>query len=206
MSPALRILAAIAFVSAIAPAGAQNAQTVDPGWPCHQVKVASFPLASVWAGPELDLNAQSWRNESDVAALATKMSQRRSPIEEVESAIGQFKAKAGPDARDKLLRAFAAAFEDLTEQRSRVIEGLERFGRQQHGVADRIRAENEKLQKAVDANNGKPDANEDEIQRQLDWDIRVFTDRRQTVSYVCEVPAEIERRIGAIARAVDQAL
>jgi hypothetical protein len=44
------------------------------------------------------------------------------------------------------------------------------------------------------------------MQKRLDWDLRVFNDRRQTIAYVCETPAEIERRIGEIARAVHEAL
>jgi hypothetical protein len=203
---ALRIMTVIVIAGALAPGFALSAGTVDPDWPCQQVKVTSFPLASVWAGPDLDLNAQSRRSESDVAELAAKMSQRRVPAEEVASAIAEFKTKAGPDANAKLLGAFAAAFEDLTQQRSKILQGLERFGYQQRAMADQIRAENESLQKAVDANKGEPSASDAEIQRRLDWDMRVFDDRRQTIRYVCELPAEIERRIGVIAQAVQQAL
>ncbi len=206
MSPAFRIIAAIAFASVISPAIAGGPPNKDPDWPCQQLKVMDFPLASVWAGPELDLNAQAWRNESDVADLAAKMSQRRVPVEEVELAIAAFKAKEGPEAKDKLLRAFAAAFGDLTQQRSRVLEGLERFGRRQREMGDRIRTENEALRKAVDANHGQPGADDAALQQKLDWDVRVFSDRQQTVSYVCEAPSDIEHRIGVIARAVQQAL
>ena len=206
MSAAFRIVAAIAFASVISPAIAGGPPNKDPDWPCQQLKVMDFPLASVWAGPELDLDSQAWRNESDVADLVAQMSQRRVPVEEVETAITAFKTKEGAAAKDKLLRAFAAAFGDLTQQRSKVLEGLERFGRRQREMGDRIRAENEALQKAVDASHGQPGADDAALQQKLDWDLRVFNDRRQTVSYVCETPAEIEHRIGVIARAVEQAL
>ena len=43
-------------------------------------------------------------------------------------------------------------------------------------------------------------------QERLLWDIRIFDDRRQTVTYVCEAPTLIEQRIGEIARAVQKAL
>ena len=75
------------------------------------------------------------------------MVQRRVPIADVESAIVEFKAKAGADADAKLLRAFAAAFEDLSQQRSQILDGLEQFGRKQRAMADRIRAESEAVQK-----------------------------------------------------------
>ena len=80
------------------------------------------------------------------------MAQRRVPIADVEAAIAEFKAKAGPDANAKLLRAFAAAFADLSQQRSQIIDGLDRIGRKQKALADRIRAENEAVQKSSDQN------------------------------------------------------
>ena len=146
---ALRAILAIAILVPFAPqAAAQSRAKTDPDWPCQQIKTPTFSLASVWAGPQLDLNSQSWRNESDVADLEAQMAQRRVPIADVEKSIADFKAKAGPDADAKLLRAFAAAFEDLSQQRSQIIDGLDRFGRKQNALADRIRAENEAVQKS----------------------------------------------------------
>lgn len=203
---AFRFVMATALAAAVSPAFAKGPPNTDPNWPCHQLKVTAFPLASVWAGPDLDLSSQAWRDQPDVADLANRMSQRRVPIAEVESAIAAFKAKEGPGGKEKLLTAFAAGFEDLVEQRSKVIEGLERFGRRQRELADGVRSENEALQKAVDANHGQPSAEQAELQKRLDWDLRVFDDRRQSISYVCEVPAEIEHRIGALAQAVQNAL
>lgn len=55
------------------------------------------------------------------------MAQRRVPIGDVEAAIAAFKTKAGPNANVKLLRAFAAAFTESTQQRSQIIDGLDRM-------------------------------------------------------------------------------
>ena len=116
---AARAVLAIAIVTLLAPQAlaAYNGKT-DPDWPCQQIKTPTFSLASIWAGPQLDLNSQSWRNESDVADLKAQMAQRRVPMADVETTIAAFKAKAGPDGDAKLLRAFAAAFADLSQQRS----------------------------------------------------------------------------------------
>src|SRR5579863_8761286 len=116
MYPALRAVLVIAVVAAAAPpAAAQSGVKSDPDWPCQQIKTPTFSLGTVWAGPQLDLNSQSWRNERDVADLAAKMAQRRVPVADVEAAIADFKAKAGPDADAKVLGSFAAAFEDLSQ-------------------------------------------------------------------------------------------
>ncbi|HEY1864981.1 MAG TPA: hypothetical protein VGG77_15125 [Roseiarcus sp.] len=204
---AARAVLAIGTVALLtSQAAAEFKGKVDPDWPCQQIKTPTFSLASIWAGPPLDLDSQSWRNESDVADLEARMAQRRVPIADVEAAIADFKAKAGPDANAKLLRAFAGAFTDLAKQRSQIIDGLDRIGRRQKALADRIRAENETVGNAPDPNSGgqaPPGANS---QERLLWDLRIFNDRRQTVAYVCEAPTLIEQRIGAIARAVQNAL
>ena len=207
MHPAARAVLAIAIVALFAPrAVAQFKGKTDPDWPCQQIKTPTFSLASVWAGPQLDLNAQDWRNESDVADLKAQMAQRRVPIADVEAAITGLKAKAGPDANAKLLRAFAAAFTDLSQQRSEIIDGLDRMGRRQKTLADRIRAENEAVQKSSDQNHDAQTPPGADNQERLLWDLRVFNDRRQTVTYVCEAPTLIEQRIGEIARAVQKAV
>ena len=206
MRLALRIITAIAVAGFVPPALAGGPANTDPDWPCHQLRVTAFPLASIWAGPALDLDSQAWRNEPEVADLAARMSRRRVPIAEVEQAVVDLKTKEGQEAQPKLLGAFAAAFQDLAQQRTKVIDGLERFGRRQRAMGDSIRAENEALQKAVDANHGQPGDKDAELQKQLDWDLRVFDDRGKSIGFVCEVPGEIEQRIGALARAVQQAL
>jgi len=207
MDAALRAVLAIAIMALLASqAIAQSRAKADPDWPCRQIKVQTYSLAGVWSGPELDLNSQSWRDESDIADLAAKMTQRRIPIADVESAVADFKAKTGADADAKLLRAFAAAFQDLSRQRSQILDGLERFGRKQRAMADHIRAENEAVQKSADQNQGGQTLPAADSQEQLRWDIRIFDDRRQTITYVCETPTLIEQRIGAIARAVQAAL
>lgn len=205
MHGSVRAVLAIAIVALIAPPAVAQPK-LDPNWPCQQIKTPTFSLAAVWAGPALDLNSQSWRDEPDVAELKAQMAQRRVPIAEAEKAIADFKAKAGPDGDAKLLRAFAAAFDDLSQQRSEVIDGLDRLGRRQNALADRIHAENEAAENASDQKGDSAAPTGADNQDKLLWDLRIYNDRRQTASYVCEAPTLIEQRIGAIARAVQNAL
>src|SRR6516162_6507009 len=195
MQAAVRGFLGVVTIVLFAPqAVAQSRAKADPNWPCQQIKTPTFSLASVWVGPPLDLNSQSWRDETDVADLKAQMAQRRVPIADVEKAITEFKTKAGPDAEAKLLRAFAAAFEDLSKQRSQIIEGLDRFGRKQHALADRIRAENEAVPPSSDQKSDATPPPGASSQDKLLWDIRIYNDRRQTATYVCEAPTLIEQR------------
>ena len=134
------------------------------------------------------------------------MAQRRVPIADVEIAIADFKAKAGPDADAKLLRAFAAAFADLSQQRSQIIDGLDRIGRRQKALADRIRAENETVQKSSDQkSNGQAPPGADSQERLLVGPPHLR--RSPSDGHIRLRGADmIEQRIGEIARAVQKAL
>ncbi len=44
------------------------------------------------------------------------------------------------------------------------------------------------------------------MEQRVTWEGRVFQDRRQALSYACDVPAKIEQRLFAIARAVQEVL
>lgn len=197
-------LLACAVIAGTAPAQAQRGAHADPDWPCVQIKTPSFGLASVWTGEALDVTSQAWRDDPDTARLVALMTQRRTPAAEVEAAIAAFASKQGAEGRPKLLAAFAGAFAELSAQRAQVMEGLARFGRKQTQMAEAIRRENEALhagQGAVAGPAGEPSP----ALRKLQWDIRLFEERKRTIGYVCETPALIEQRIGLVARAVAQA-
>jgi hypothetical protein len=179
---------------AVAPAQAGGPPVKDPDWPCHQAKIADFPLASVWDGPPV-ATSDGWRDDPVIADLAAQMSQRRVPLDEVKASLATLAASG---AKPKVAQAFAAAFDDLVRQRAEVIAGLDRFGRKQREMAERLRAENEAAHKGPE-----PDA---QALQKLEWDLRVFEDRRRTASYVCEAPQAIETRIGEIAKLVRAAL
>jgi hypothetical protein len=40
----------------------------------------------------------------------------------------------------------------------------------------------------------------------MEWDTRIFEERRKTMNFVCEVPVLIEQRLFALARAIQQSL
>ena len=195
--------AAIAIaLLAVPPAQGAGRPKRDPDWPCQQSKVEAFPLASVWDGPPLDLDANGWRDDSETADLAAQMSQRRVSIADVKTAVDKLLAADAAAARDKLKQAFAAAFVDLSRQRADILAGLDRYGRKMHEMAERIRAENETAHK--DETPGV--ATDDAALQKLQWDLRIYDDRRRTVHYVCEAPQAIEGRIGALVKLVRAAL
>jgi hypothetical protein len=109
------------------------------------------------------------------------------------------------EKQQKAKLLFAGLFDTLNRQRSEVISGIERFTRRQRELVERIRANAlrlRELESAVDRDQGKVA----ELANQVEWDTRIFEDRRKVTRYVCEVPTMIEQRLFGLARAIEQAL
>jgi len=206
----MRRLAVHAFIAAVAIAvtthhSAFAADPRHPDWPCNQIKVPELSVAAVWAGPPIDDVGNAWQNDPQIRDLVPRLAARRTPLDEAEKTIADF---LGGDAarraeRGKLL--FAGLFVTLNQERGTVMTGIERFVQRQKDFADSIRAKARQLRELQDAPN-HDQAKADELVESINWDTRVFEEKRTTIRYVCEVPITIERRLGALSRAIQQAL
>jgi hypothetical protein len=203
----LRYLIPIAaLLLSLATAEAQAPRGRDQGdWPCRQAKVGTIALASVWSGPPIEL-AQDWRSDAELSALVTRASERRTPLEEAQSAIADYAKRLSNDERKaKLTLLMAGIFDRLNGERTDVIAGLERYGHKQKDMAERVKSEVE----ALNAAQSEASADQQKIAdlaNRVQWDTRVFEDRRRGLTYVCETPVLIEQRLGALARTIAAAL
>jgi hypothetical protein len=174
-----------------------------PDWPCAQAKVPEISLAAVWAGPPLDDVKDSWKNDAKVTGLVSKLSARRTPLEEADKAITEFLSSSGADKATTGKLLFAGLFDSLNAQRSSVLNGLERVTRKQREAADKIRSDTIALQALQGAS--PPDQPKiDELGNQLVWETRIFEDRRRVIKFVCEVPTAIDQRLFALGRTIQQ--
>jgi hypothetical protein len=200
---AVLILAAAIGLGTVGRAAAADARY--PDWPCNQVKVPELSVAAMWAGPPLDDVGSRWEADPATRDLVVRLSERRLALDEAEKAIGEFLTGSAGDKQDKAKFLFAGLFDTLNRQRSDVMAAIERFTRKQKDLAARVRAQTLALRELQD----KPDADParvDQASNELAWETRVFEDRRKTISYVCEVPQIIERRLYALSRAIAQNL
>jgi hypothetical protein len=198
-----RIAIAALFVVAASTDFCMAADPRYPDWPCVQAKVPEISLAAVWAGPPLDDATDKWKNDPKVAALVPKLAARRMPLEEAEKTIVEFLAGSAADKTTKGKLLFAGLFDTLNAQRSSVLNGLERVTRKQREAADQVRATTLALQALQGAS--PPDQPKiDELSNQLVWEARIFEDRRRVITFVCEVPTTIDRRLFALGRVIQQ--
>lgn len=174
----------------------------DPDWPCQQIKVARLSLAAIWSGPLPDQQQTDWRQDQQVADLVRETAPRRQPIEQARTEIHDFAQRT---TQPKLLALFDGLFSVLDDERDAVIAGLDRFGARQRELAVSIREDNEKLRAL--RNDPASDASElNQTMQKVMWEAEVFQDRRQALSYACDVPGKIEQRLFALARTIQAEL
>ena len=196
--PRLLLLAAILPLMAAAPSR-------DPDWPCQQIKVPQLSLAAVWSGPPLDPQQEDWRQTPQVADLVGEIAPRRVPIDQAQQKIQAFAAQAGDQKQARLLDLATGLFSALNEERSTVVAGLDRFGARQKELAAELRSDNEKL-RTMQADSSSDAGELNQLTQRVQWEAQVFQDRRQALSYACEVPSKIEQRLFALARTIQDAL
>jgi hypothetical protein len=174
-----------------------------PDWPCAQAKVPEISLAAVWAGPPLDDVANKWKDDAKVSALVAKLAARRTPREEAQKDVADFLTGTAEEKAMKGKLLFSGLFDTLNAQRSSVMNGLERVMRKQRAAVDKIKADTIALQEMQGA--ASPDqAKVDELGNQLNWETRIFEDRRRVLKFVCEVPTTIDQRLFALGREIQQ--
>ena len=198
-------VAGVALVVALCAAGGARPAPPDPNWPCQQIKVPQLSLAAVWSGPSLDPQQGDWREKPQIADLVHEVAQRRVPIEQAQGKIRAFAEQAADQKQPRLLELLAGLFSVLNDERSAVIDGLDRFGAHQKELAATLRSDNEKL-RVMQADPGSDAGDVNQLTQRVTWEAQIFQDRRQSMGYACEVPGKIEQRLFALARTIQQAL
>jgi hypothetical protein len=196
---------ASALALAVSAGASAAAEFDDPDWPCIQRKVPELSIGQMWAGPVPEPDAVA---DAEVRSLAQRLSPRRVSVEEVGSEAAAAVQALGPEARAEELGAlFAAMLARINVERGAVIAGIGRYARHQTELADRIEA----MQVELAGLEAAPDDGKDwdrieELTDTLAWDTRIFRDRAQSLTYVCESPVLLEQRAFAIGRALAELL
>jgi hypothetical protein len=194
-------------VLALLPAGGAAGAATAPAstWPCMQRKVPELSLASIWQRGDIPDAARKLVDDPAVQTLAEKLAARRTPMDEAASDIKAF-AKAAAGNPDLMLQAlFLALFDRMKAERASVMAGIERYGRHQIDLAAKVKAEQQELDRmrSDPKADGAKLANADDEHK---WNLRVFDERQKSLSFVCEVPTIIERRLFSLARLIEAEL
>ncbi len=197
---------ALAVLLLPAASAALAAMNTDPDWPCIQRKVPELSLGQIWNGPELPPTAKDWAKDQEIPVLVKELAARRVPIAEAQNQIRDFATGLPADQKNaRMTMLVQGLFDYMNAERSQVISGIARYAHKQLELAARLRKEASE----VDALRAKPDADVNEVALRTDrltWETRIFEERVQSLTYVCEVPTLIEQRLYALAKAVAEVL
>jgi hypothetical protein len=83
------------------------------------------------------------------------------------------------------------------------MEGIADFSLGQIALSERIEAARVEFDSLLNVEN--PDYDKlDSLEEQIDWDERIYIDRQKNLTYVCETPVLLEKRLFTIAQMLMQ--
>lgn len=174
----------------------QAAGPVDPDWPCIQRRQPALSVAQIWPGPPIPPEAEALAEDPAIRALGLEIALRRTGMEKAKALIADF-AASRPIADQQAL--FLATFTQLQSSRARVMSGITRYAHKQASLDGQINAQRRSFE-ALMAKEPKDFDAIDKLEAEIDWSTRIFLDRQQSLTYVCETPVILEQRAFALAR------
>jgi hypothetical protein len=192
------------MLSLVVAAPAFAAGPPDPDWPCIQRRQPQLSVAQVWGGPVPDAATLALAETPEIQSVAEVIALRRTPMADAEAAIAAFAGSHDPQA---LVALFAASFDHVNRARSRVMAGITRYAHKQEALEARIEELRHEFAGLEAAEEKDKDFDRmDALEGELDWSTRIFQDRQQSLTYVCETPVILEQRAFALGRAVEALL
>lgn len=196
----LGAMLASAIALQLAGPAAFAADPADPNWPCPQRKTPRISAVQVWSGPSLDEVGTSWRDDPEVAELASRLAARRTTLEEAKPLIAEFAQRAGAEKDKKLTAVAAGVLQLLNSERASIMSGIERYAKRQRSLAEKIEKETAELNTLPENGTEAEQSERADLLEILAWDSRIFQERQQALTYVCELPVQIERRAFELGR------
>jgi hypothetical protein len=202
-----QLLACGALAASLALSSGMASAAIRHGdWPCIQREVPEISAGMVWSGGELDAQSQSWLSKPELVAVVNEATSRRRSVEEAIAAVDRFAAAHKEGSGPLLAELFTGILQRLNAERAQIMAGIKRYAKRQGSLADQIRARSVELAEL----NAKPERTEAERERltalreQIDWDTRIYDERQQSLTYVCETPVLLEQRLFQIGRHMSQ--
>ena len=172
------------------------ADPTDPDWPCIQRRVEHLSIGVMWPHP---IPEEAGPLPDDLRDVAAQIALRRVSEEQVRDIVAEVAADHPEFDLDDYGRIYAAAFEQIDTQRAEIVAGIVGYARNQNRLAqeiDDLRSQMSELESAE-----APDFDRiDEVEAELDGRLRVFKDRANSLTYVCESPVLLEQRAYSIAQ------
>lgn len=173
----------------------------DPDWPCVQRLVPNLTAGTLWAGHDA---AGDWRSDPQVTAVVNAVAPRGVSAPDGTARLDRFVATVPPaDRAARLPLVFAGLVDETNQQRAQVIDRLRGIARRQRALTERTSQITAEL-RALPAD--APAPQREEVVTRRAFLIREYEDIERTIRYACEVPVQMEAKLGALAQALQRGL
>lgn len=168
--------------------------------------VPALTAGTYWSGPAAPAGAD-WRSDPKIAELVAAAASRDLPADQGAAKLAAFADSLSPEQRRVVLpELFAGLVDAVNEQRRDVIVRLKELARRQKSVAGLVDKATDELREVPAAASGPDAAKREEIEQRRGFLIRTFQQAQRTIQFACQVPTELEARLGAYARALEAKL
>lgn len=173
----------------------------DPDWPCVQRLVPKLTAGTLWGGHDA---AGDWRAEPQVAAVVGTVAPRGVSARDGAGQLDQFVATVpAADRANRLALVFAGLVDETNQQRIQVIDRLHGIARRQRGLTEQTSQVTAEL-RALPAD--APAPQREEIVSRRAFMIREYEEIERTIRYACEVPVQMEAKLGTLAQTLQRGL
>lgn len=174
----------------------------DPNWPCQQPLVPQVTASMVWSGPPVE-NIGDWRAEPSVAELVDRIAPRNVSVKDGEAAIAAFlKDVEGGDRTRLVTLAFAGLLEKANGQRSEVITRIKDLAERQRNLSDLVARLSAQAGALPPDEQRNPSPEHKDLVDRWTFTSQAYRQTQQTMRYACEIPGQIDARLGTYARAL----
>lgn len=183
-----------------------HAAMSSPGWPCVQREVPEISAGMVWTAEPIDADDKAWSSERKVSPVVLQVTSRRSDVEDAIKLIDEFAAGLAEDRKRLLQMVFAGTFQRINVERREIMAGIKRYARRQEALAEQIKKHSveqfdlKQKQEPTDAERQRIA----ELEERIVWDTRIYVEREQSLTYVCETPVLLEQRLFRIGRHISE--
>ena len=180
---------------------AQSGNNVQADWPCIQAYVPEVALAVVWPEPVDEDLAKLWKKDKALKKVVRDFGNLEVFEEADRKRLEQF-AESVPEAdRAVIVNAVAAGIAtQFNTRRKDYFRGIRKFTRQQIDVAQQIESRLNELVELADKTDDASVNRRKELEETGAWQQRIFDKRERSIGLLCDLPVELESRMGEVLR------
>jgi hypothetical protein len=178
------------FILALTSTARAQFPGADPDWPCAARLVPTLTPGAYWNGP-VSANP-AWRDDDKLFPLVTAIVDRDTPDAEATAKLTAYAATIPPASRPAL---FGAIVDQTNDERTLLINRIKQLGLRQRRMGDNIARLSTEIDTMLPT-----DSHRTELVGERDLDVQAFGETQRTMTYACEAPANMERRLGEFAK------